>query len=908
MTEWHSANLGAVLNTLGSNPDSGLSTHQVDKRLIEYGPNTLKERGPKSPWRILWEQLTAVMIIVLIIAAAASVFLHDYKDAAAILTIVILNAVLGFVQEYRAEKAMAALKRLATPAVKVRRNGEVQEISAVGLVPGDIFFLEVGGIVPADGRLLEAVNLRVQESVLTGESLPVEKNASFLSEDDLTLGDRLNMVYKGTVVTYGRGIVVTTATGMDTELGRIAEMIQAVEAESTPLQRRMAALGRTLGIIAIVIVAVVVTLGLLRGEDLKTMFLTGVSLAVAAVPEGLPAAVTIALALGAQRMLRRRALIRKLPAVETLGLVTKICSDKTGTLTENRMVVTTLALPAEEAPGRIRDIDLPAEGQVLPDELLSPIALGLLTAGALCNDALLSFNEKEDRHSYIGDPTEGALVVAAARTGMQKADLETFMPRVAEIPFTSERKRMTTIHRMIENRSKALSYVYPWQSESFVSFSKGATGSILEICEKVWVDGSAQPMNKNRRDWIVEANNRLSGSGLRVLGVAFRNLGSLPATAQEEEIERDFIFLGLIGMMDPPRQEAKEAVAVCRRSGIDPVMITGDHPLTALAIARELGITEKQKVITGQELEKLTPGELTEMVEDAAVYARVSPEHKLKIVEAFKLKGHVVAMTGDGVNDAPALKKADIGIAMGITGTDVSKEAADMVLLDDNFATIVAAAEEGRVIYDNIRKFLKYLMTTNFGEILVLFVGMLTAMPVPLAPLQILWINLVTDGLPALALAVEPAEREAMNRPPPDTKKGIFADGLGVHILWVGALMAVVSLGLGYWAWQANNNTWQTMLFTTLALSQLGHVMAIRTGKVSLFKAGILSNKPMFGAVVLTVALQITVIYVPWFRDIFGTVPLTAVEMLICFILGSVVFWMVETEKWFLRLSDARLR
>jgi Ca2+-transporting ATPase len=791
---------------------------------------------------------------------------------------------------------MAALRQFAVPTVRVRRDGTVREISATELVPGALFLLEAGVIVPADGRLIETVTLQVQEAVLTGESVPVEKHTAALPEENLPLGDRQNMVYKGTVVTYGRGLAVAVATGMQTELGRIAEMIQTVKAEPTPLQRRMAELGRSLGIIALVIVGIVLALGLLRGEDPKTMFLTGVSLAVAAVPEGLPAAVTIALALGAQRMLRRRALIRKLPAVETLGSVTKICSDKTGTLTENRMTVTTLVLPTSKTVQGTQSLDItgkqPATGH-------SPGVFLLLTASALCNDAVLSREEASGSFAYVGDPTEGALVVAAARLDLMKPDLERFLPRVAEVPFSSERKRMTTIHR-VEKEAPAILQRLP-QNPSFLCFAKGAFRSILQICRGVWADGTPQPLTEEWRNRLLRANERLSGAGLRMLAVAFRPLNTPPETVAEDEIERDFILLGLVGMIDPPRPEAKEAVATCRRAGIAPVMITGDNALTALAIARELGIADSRQALTGRELEKMSPAELKNLVGDVAVYARVSPEHKLKIVEALQQKGHVVAMTGDGVNDAPALKKADIGVAMGITGTDVSKEAADMVLLDDNFATIVAAVEEGRVIFDNVRKFLKYLMTTNLGEILVLFVGMLSGMPVPLAPLQILWINLITDGFPALALAVEPAEQDVMRRPPPRSDRSIFADGLAQHILWVGALMTLIALGTGYWVWKTNNPAWQTMLFTTLALAQLGHVMAIRTGKVSLFTAGLLSNQALLGAVVLTVLLQLAVVYLPWLQEIFRTIPLTPGELLACFVLASVIFWAVEIEKWFLR-------
>ncbi|RJX20025.1 MAG: cation-translocating P-type ATPase, partial [Ammonifex sp.] len=871
-------------------------------RLQKYGPNVLIETRRKSPWLILWDQLTAVMMIVLIIAAVISFFVGDYKDTIAILAIVVLNAILGFTQEYRAEQAMAALKRFATPVIKATRDGTTQEIPDKELVPGDVFLLEPGVLVPADGRLVEVANLKVQEAVLTGESLPVEKDTAAIHEKDITLGDRRNMVYKGTVVTYGRGLAVTTATGMQTELGRIAEMLQTVAAEPTPLQRRMAALGRSLGIIALIIVGVVLALGLLRGEDLETMFLTGVSLAVAAVPEGLPAAVTIALALGAQRMLKRRALIRKLPAVETLGLVTKICADKTGTLTENKMTVTAVVLPTEKNAEKMLTIDFTRLQTTVP---ASPHLVMLLTAAAMCNDAVLSPASGTLELGYVGDPTEGALVVAAARHGLRKPELQNILPRMAEVPFTSERKRMTTVHRLVEERvggvfSTAVR-LFALNPPDYFLFSKGAADSLLNVCNRFWVDDAPQTMSAAWRDRIREAAEGMSASGLRVLGIAFRPVEHLSETSTEDEVEKNLIFLGLVGMMDPPREEAEEAVETCRRAGIDPVMITGDHPLTALTVARQVKITGGQQVMTGMQLSKLTPEELGNVVEDVKIYARVAPEHKLQIVQALQRKGHIVAMTGDGVNDAPALKKADIGVAMGLTGTDVSKEAADMVLLDDNFATIVAAVEEGRVIYDNTRKFLKYLLTTNLGEITVLLVGMLTAMPIPLTPLQILWINLITDGPPALALTVEPAEHRVMRRPPPNPKLGIFAGRLGVHILWVGFLMAAIALGIGYLAWQATNPAWQTMLFTTLSFSQLAHVLAIRSGRTSLFKAGLLSNKTLLAAVSMAVAMQLAVVYVPWLQGAFRTIPLNLNEILTCIALASIIFWAVEIEKWFVR-------
>jgi Ca2+-transporting ATPase len=896
--KWHTLSTKEVLSKLNS-AENGLTQTMVDDRHTIFGYNELIERGIKSPWAILWEQLTALMVVILILAAVISGVLGDYKDAIAIMAIVILNAILGFTQEYRAEKAMAALRKMAVPVVKVRRDGHVIEISARDLVPGDVVLLEAGGFVPADGRLSESVNLRVQEAALTGESEPVEKYVEPLVQADLPLGDRRNMVYMGTTITYGRGTAIVTSTGMNTELGRIAEMIQSVERAPTPLQRRLEQLGRGLALAAIVIVGVVFGLGLLRGEDLRLMFLTAIGMAVAAVPEGLPAVVTIALALGAQRMLKRRALIRKLPAVETLGSVDTICSDKTGTLTENRMTVTILdVLGQTQSVETLLRKGIPVlDAEIKPTEKPQIRSLGLLLkAAALCNDAVL---EREDnRLTTVGDPTEGALIIAGAQLGMEKNELEIRWPRVAEMPFSSERKRMSTIHRVAVTADQTDA---PWRDAPYVMFCKGAIDVMLDITTQIWSGDQAIPLNEELRQRILNSNQSLAGDGQRVLGVAFRPLAKLPEKIDEEALERDLVFIGLIGMIDPPRPEVKASVQTCRTAGIRPVMITGDHPLTAQYIARELGIDANGRVITGQELSSTTDEELRAVVESVSVYARVSPEHKLRIVQALQDKGHVVSMTGDGVNDAPALKKADIGVAMGITGTDVSKEASDMVLLDDNFATIVAAVEEGRIIYDNIRKFIKYTMTSNSGEIWTMLVAPFLGMPLPLLPLQILWVNLVTDGLPGLALTVEPAERDIMQRSPYHPKENIFGRGMGRHILWVGLLMGLVSLAMGLWFWNAGNPAWQTMVFTTLTLSQMGHAMAIRSGRESLFTSGLLSNKPLLGAVLLTFALQMAVVYLPFLQETFGTIALSLSELSISLTMSTIVFFGVELEKKWLR-------
>ena len=895
MTAWHGLDVAESLGRLGTDGERGLSAAEAVRRLDEYGANELKEHGLKSPWRILWEQLTASMVVILIIAAVVSLFLGDEKDAIAILVIVVLNAVLGFQQEYKAERAMAALKALAVPTVRVMRDGNVREVSARELVPGDVVLLEMGNVIPADGRLIESVNLRIQESALTGESEPVEKGVEPLAgKDDLALADRKNMVYMGTVATYGRGTAVITSTGMETELGRIASMIQTVGLEATPLQRRLAQLGRGLAMAALALVGIVFTLGLMRGEGLEQMILISLSMAVAAVPEGLPAVVTIALALGSQRMLRRRALIRKLPAVEALGSVTVICSDKTGTLTINRMTATIIDVAGHEL-----DLDTHLNhDDPLPDPAREPLsmllqqppAVGLLAmGGALCNDARLEPRSEEgelERYHTLGDPTEGALVMTAARMGFWKSRLDAALPRVAEEPFESDRKRMTTVH-VVDGKETARSKAYRSfldplpgfpDEATHVAFTKGAVDAVTSVSDRVMVDGRVEPLTEEWARRIQAGNDRLASKGMRVLGVACRPLRTDEVDAHvrdKENLERHLIYLGMVGMIDPARSEVKDAVATCRTAGIRPVMITGDHPLTARYIAVNLGIARNDRILTGKDLDRLSVEDLEGMVEDVAIYARVSPEHKLNIVQALQDRGHIVAMTGDGVNDAPALKKADIGVAMGVTGTDVAKEVADMVLLDDNFATIVSAVEEGRVIYDNIRKFIKYILTSNSGEILVMLVAPFLGLPLPLLPLQILWINLLTDGLPGLALGVEPAEYDTMRRPPYRPDENIFGRGLGRHILWVGCVLGAVPLLVGYWYRSQGLENWRTMLFTVLTLSQLGHALAIRSNRFSLFTIGVMSNKPFLGAFVLTFVLQMMVIYVPFLQSVLHTVPLS---------------------------------
>lgn len=896
---WHTKDVNECIDYLKTDIESGLSEAEARQRLERYGKNELIDYGIKPWWKILFDQFRETMVIVLLIAGAISYIIGDWKDTVAILAIVILNAILGFVQEYRAEQAIAALKRMAAPSVKVKRDGTIKKIDSHQLVPGDVIYLEAGDAVPADARLIEVVNLRVQEASLTGESVPVEKDKATIDEADTPLGDRKNMIYMGTAVTYGRGSAVIVQTGMNTELGHIATMLQSVESEATPLQKRIAQLGKNLAWIALGIVALVFVLGLLRGENPIDMLLTAVAMAVAAVPEGLPAVVTITLALGAQRMLKRRALIRKLPAVETLGSVTTICSDKTGTLTENRMTVTVLDIYDHTLSiDALLDRGKPyIEADTAPNaEPMERSLVLLLKAAALCNDAVISEPSSEDDKTLhtIGDPTEGAILVAAAQIGLWRSQLDQRWPRVGEVPFTSERKRMSTIHKT--NISSSDPTDAPWRDAPYVLFCKGAIDSMLDLSTQVWSGDQWLPMDEEMKQRILTANDRLAKDGQRVLGVGFRPMHELPETI-DESLENQLVFIGLLGMIDPPRSEAKEAVELCKTAGIRPVMITGDHPLTALKIARDLGIAdENDRVLTGVDLNQLSAEELESIVEDVAVYARVSPANKLNIVEALQNRGHITAMTGDGVNDAPALRRADIGVAMGITGTDVSKEAADMVILDDNFATIVNAVEEGRTIYDNIRKFIKYTMTSNAAELYVMLIAPFLGMPLPLSALQILWINLVTDGLPGLALSVEPPEPDIMKRPPFKPDESIFSRGLGKYILWIGLLMGLLSLGVGYGGWRLGDPYWQTMLFTTLTLSQMANALAVRSDRESLFRIGLLSNKMLLGAVLLTFILQMGAVYWSPAQSFFNTQALPVAELL--FSLGSSVLTLIVVEIW----------
>jgi Ca2+-transporting ATPase len=809
---------------------------------------------------MLVAQFTDVMVLVLIGAAVVAGVVGEPQDIAAILAIVLLNAGLGFVQEYRAERAIAALRAMAALTARVRREAAETTIVAAEVVPGDVVVLEAGNVVPADLRLVEVNRLRIDEAALTGESQPVEKLTAAIAERDVPLGDRRNMAYKGTTVTYGRAVGVVVATGMRTELGRIATLLHDEPETRTPLQDRLARFGRNLGAAVLALCGVIFLAGLLRGEPPALMFMTALSLAVAAIPEALPAVVTMALAFGARKMVREHALIRRLPAVETLGSVTFVCSDKTGTLTENRMRADAIETDHHPTP-------LPLTRQA--DEVQTL----LLQAVALNNDVVPTTND-----DLVGDPTETALYRAARAAGFDKAALQPTMPRVAELPFSSERSRMTTLHRV---------------ADGFVAFTKGAPERVIASCvNRATTDGVA-PLTADR---LFTDAERLAASGLRVLAIAVRRLPALPP--ELEDVESGQTLLGFVGLLDPPRAEAAEAVAQCQSAGIHVVMITGDHASTALAIARRLGIADRDdNALTSSQLAAMPPDEFNARVREIRVYARAAPEDKIRIVSALQRRGEYVAMTGDGVNDAPALRRADIGVSMGRSGTDVAREASHMVLLDDNFATIVKAVREGRRIYDNIRRFIRYSLATNSGEIWALFLAPFVGLPLPLLPIHILWMNLVTDGLPGLALAAEPAEPDVMRRLPRPPSEGVFANGLWQHAVWVGLLMAALALGTQAWGIHVGDAHWQSMTFTVLTLSQLAHVLAIRSERESLFRQGLLSNKPLSIAVALTVALQMGTLYVPPLSAVFKTTALSGSELAACVATASIVFFAVEIEK-----------
>ncbi len=934
---WHTLEVPKALSTLESNRTSGLSEQQARERLDRYGLNELEESGGRSAWEILIDQFKNVMLLLLIGVALISGILDvvalmqgnvkpgevPFKDTIAILAIVVLNGVLGYVQESRAEQALAALKQMASPKVRVLRDSRVSEVDSKYLVPGDLMLLEAGVQISADGRLVEAVNLQVRESALTGEANAVNKSADPKLPEDTSLGDRINSVYQGTEVVQGRGTVLVTGTGMRTELGKIAEMLQGVESEPTPLQQRMDQLSKVLVTGALVLVAIVVIGGIVASRNpgmFQELLQTALSMAVAVVPEGLPAVITVTLAIGTQRMVQRSALIRKLPAVETLGSVTTICSDKTGTLTQNKMVVQSLhtisASPKVTGEGYVPQGEFLLNGtdKITPSE--SPEIRALLLACTICNDSILQ--QENGQWIIIGDPTEGALLVVAAKGGLERDQWNSKLPRVAEFPFSSERKRMSV---MVEDVAGLLQSETDFLAKPYLMFTKGSPELVLERCQQIQLGDRAVPITQAQRSQILEQNDQLARNGLRVLGFAYKPLSALPSEGSDEQSETDLVWLGLVDMFDAPRPEVRDAVKRCRTAGIRPIMITGDHQLTASAIAQDLGIAKLgDEVITGRELEKMSLPELEDVVQRVSVYARVAPEHKLRIVQALQKQGKIVAMTGDGVNDAPALKQADIGIAMGITGTDVSKEASDMVLLDDNFATIVAATEEGRTVYTNIRRFIKYILGSNIGEVLTIAASpiIVGTSGVPLSPLQILWMNLVTDGLPALALAVEPAEPNVMNRPPNNPGESIFARGLGSYMVRIGIVLAIISIALmaGAYQYTTKNFTpgvldpdrWKTMVFTTLCLAQMGHAISIRSNNRLTIELNPFTNPYVWAAVILTSILQLLLVYAPPLRDFFGTHYLTFNELMVCVGVSSLLFVWIELEKLFFRFYFKKQR
>ena len=937
---WHSITVEVTVDRLRSHFTEGLSSEEAKARLAEHGPNELKEAPRPTFWARLLDQFRSFLVVVLITASVISVVLGDYIEAAAIMAIVLLNAILGVVQESRAEQALTALRKMSAPEAQVIRDGHKRSVPARELVPGDLVLLETGNYVPADLRLIEAVNLKIDEASLTGESVPVQKRADIVLDRELPLGDRRNTAYSGTVVTYGRGRGIVVSTGMHTQLGLIAEMIQSFETEPTPLQRKLEALGRTLGIAALLICGLVFLVGVVRFllnpepgvslvQAVLNLFIVAVSLAIAAVPEGLPAVVTICLALGMQRMVRRNALIRRLPAVEALGSTTVICSDKTGTLTQNAMTVThvwadhTLLSLAGEGylpQGAFIDDDQEVDAALLPG------ASSLLRGALLCNDANIELSGGDSGQPIwrvAGDPTEGALVVAAAKAGYWREEVEKDFPRVAEIPFDSERKRMTTIHAVHGSGYSAETIRLDGGSgfhAPYLAFVKGAPDLLLDLCDRIYDDGMTQPMMEADRQRVREVNASLASNALRVLAVAAKALPRLPDftgsadaggrdALTPDTIEKDLVFVGLLGMMDPARPEVAPAVATARRAGIKTVMITGDYPNTAMAIAREIGLLQPGgRMLTGREVDALPEDAFEQLVPDVDVYARVSPQHKVRIVEALRARGHIVAMTGDGVNDAPALKRADIGVAMGITGTDVTKETAAMVLTDDNYASIVVAVEEGRVIYTNIRKFVGYLLSCNVGEILVVFLATLFGWPLPLTAIQLLVLNLLTDGAPALALGLEKGDPDTMDRPPRRPDEPVINREMIVMVI-VQSLAIMVAVLTVFWI----GLTWfpdklrhaETMAFATLSISELFRAYTARSERHSLFSIGVFSNRYMQYAVASSLVILLAIIYVPALDPIFQTVFLTARDWLIMLPFIMLPAVTAEITKLFIR-RDSR--
>jgi Ca2+-transporting ATPase len=874
---WHAVPAPDAFDLLRSRPD-GLTVSEARKRLERYGPNELQETRRISPWQILLEQFKNVLIIILLIATVISFFLGHGLESVVIAVIVLFAVLLGFVQEYRAERAIEALRQMTAPTATVMRDGEEVRIPARDLVPGDVILLSTGDRIPADARLIEAINLQVEESALTGESVPVEKHVHPLGYDNLPLGDRRNMVYAGTSVTYGRGRALVVATGMHTEFGKIARMLQTVETVRTPLQENLDRVGNVLARAAFVVVGLIVALGLLRGQPVIDMLIFGIALAVAVVPEALPAVVTISLAIGVQKMAKRNALIRRLPAVETLGSTSVICTDKTGTLTKNEMTVRTVFTAGQSFV--ISGAGYAPDGEFfLEDRPVAPPEPLLLTlkAAALASDARL-LKKEGGSWAIKGDPTEGALIVAAAKAGLWKDALDAENPRIHEIPFSSETKRMTTLHQ---------------PAEGATAYAKGAPEVILEGCDFVLSADGVQPLDDAKREQIMRQAQDMASQALRVLGVAFKP-GATPDNAAT-----GMTFLGLIGMIDPPRPEARDAIATCVQAGIRPVMITGDHPLTAQAIARDLGLLDGGRIVAGAELEAMSDEQLKRQVQNISVYARVSPAHKLRVVTAWQANGHIVAMTGDGVNDAPALKRADIGVAMGITGTDVTKEAAAMTLTDDNFASIVAAVEEGRGVFSNIKKYLMYLLSSNIGEIGLMAGATLLGLPLPLSAVQILYVNLATDGLPALALAVDPPEEDLMKRKPRNPRIGIFTRPVVTLMALGGVWSALVNLGLFIWALNSGRGLEQamTMTFVSLVLIQFFKAYNFRSHRHSVLRRPF-ANKWLNLAIIWELVLLSLIVYLPFLHDAFGTYALSPTDWLIVAGLAVTVVPVLELAKW----------
>ncbi len=902
---WYSKSVDVISKELSVNTVSGLSSDDARARAEKHGYNELKEKKKETMLSKILKQFKNFLVLILIAASVLSGVVGEIEDAIVIIAIVIVNAILGVVQEGKAEKALEALQKMSSPNARVFRNGKLEIIPARELVPGDVVYIEAGDNIPADLRLYESANLQVEEASLTGESVPVDKDAAKTYDKEVSIGDRKNLAYMSTIVTYGRGRGIVVNTGSNTEIGKIAEAIQSYKDEATPLQKKLDELGKWLGIACLLVCIVVFAIGFIRGGDLLEMLLVSVSLAVAAIPEGLPAVVTIVLALGMKRMVDRNAVVRRLLAVETLGCVTVICSDKTGTLTQNEMTVVTAHTGGSTI--RVTGQGYNPTGEYLLNDTKIALAQDknletLLTAGVLCNDSTLEQkSEQENTWGIVGDPTEGALVTAGAKAGLLKSDMNTKYERIAELPFDSVRKMMTTFHKN-------------FISGKIVSFTKGAPDIIISKCTKLYMNGNIIDLTDEARQQIFVKNSEFAGKALRVLAFSMKVYESLPNEITSENVEKDLVLIGLMGMIDPARVEALEAIKTCREAGIKPVMITGDYKDTAVAIAKDLGLMKgNDKVMTGEELDRITDQELKSQVEGTSVYARVSPEHKVRIVEALRQNGHIAAMTGDGVNDAMALKRSDIGVSMGITGTDVAKGTADIILMDDNFATIVSAVEEGRIIYSNIRKFVFFLLSCNVGEILIIFLSILFNLPIPLIPIQLLWVNLVTDSFPALALGTEKGDPDIMKLKPRNTNEPILNKIMitGITVQSIGLVLAV----LGSFIWALNKYagglkapnehglvTARTIAFATLIIAELIRAYSSRSERFSIVKLGVFTNKTLTMATALSLGLLAVVLYVPFLQPIFKTAALSIKDWAVVLVLGLVPLLFGEVNKYFLQI------